>query len=52
MLQNRGAGREHDVHIRATFGELLHCKRGPLYESGRLARAFLAKFCMVVAGVE
>ena len=36
----------------ARFVGIWHCRRGPLCDTGRLARAFLAKFCMVAAGVE
>ena len=46
------AGRGRDVHVRGTFSTLWHCRRGRLWDIGRLARAFLAKLCMVVAGVE
>ena len=35
------ARREHFVVI-------WHCRRGPLWDRGRLARVFLGKFCMVV----
>ena len=40
------------VHVSWAFGPFWHCRRGPLWDTGRLARAFLAKFCMVVGGVE
>ena len=52
MLQNRGARSGRGVHVRGTFGALSHCRRGPLCDTWRLARAFLVKFCMVVFGVE
>ena len=34
---------------RARFVGIWHCRWGPFCDTGRLARAFLAKFCMVVA---
>ena len=38
--------------LRAHFVGIWHCRSGPLWDTGRLARAFFAKFCMVVAGLE
>ena len=37
---------------RARFAGSWHYRRGPFCDTGRLARAFLAKFCMVVDGVD
>ena len=37
---------------RARLASSWHYRRRPFYDTGRLARAFLAKFCMVVAGVD
>ena len=57
----RTAGRRgRVVHVSWSFGTvgghcrraLRHCRRGRLWDTGRLARAFLAKLCMVIAGME
>ena len=37
---------------RARFVCIWHYRRGPLWDTGRLALEILSKFCMVVAGVE
>ena len=47
-----GAGRVRVVHVCGTFGTLWHCRGGLLWDTGRLAPVFLAKFCMVGAEVE
>ena len=40
------------MHVRGTFDALWHYRKGHLWDTGRLAGAFFAKFCMVIAGVK
>ena len=67
LLEEHLVKNSHDFHARfgrcfKTAGEswahcaryvgIWHSRRGPLWDTGRLARAFLAKFYMVIAAVE